>query len=58
LLKGLGSDDQSVARRVAIAFCRESLLNTDALEALRENTEARAAACRAARAAYWATRAS
>jgi hypothetical protein len=58
LLKGLGSDDQAVARRVAIAFCRESLLNCDALEALRENTETRAAACKAARAAYWAARAS
>jgi hypothetical protein len=57
ILKGLSSDDQAVARRVAIGFCRESLLNVDALDALRENTESRAAACRAARAAYWAQRA-
>jgi hypothetical protein len=56
LLKGLGGDDQAVARRVAIGFCRESLLNEDAMQALRENTESRAAACRAARAAYWAAR--
>jgi hypothetical protein len=58
LLKGLTSDEQAVARRVGVAFCRQSLINEAATEALRSNTEERAAACKAARAAYWATRAS
>jgi hypothetical protein len=57
LLKGLSSDEQAVARRVGIAFCRQSLINEDALEALQSGTAERAAACKAARAAYWASRA-
>jgi hypothetical protein len=51
LLKSLSSDEQAVARRVGLAFCRESLINDDAMEALQSNTADRAAACRATRAA-------
>jgi hypothetical protein len=58
LLKSLSSDEQAVARRVGVAFCRGSLINDDAMDALQSGTAERAAACKAARAAYWAKRVS
>jgi hypothetical protein len=58
LLKSLSSDEQAVARRVGVAFCRASLINDDAMDALQSGRAERAAACKAARAAYWAARSS
>ncbi len=57
LLKCLGADDQATARRVAVCFCRQSMITTEALEALEEGTAAQAADARKRRAAYWLERA-
>jgi hypothetical protein len=57
LMKGLSADDQATARRVAVCFCRDTMITGDALAALEEGTEAQAADARKRRAAYWLERA-
>jgi hypothetical protein len=53
-IRRLGADDQAALRRVAVAFCRESLVVAETAATMRTETAERAAAARARRQEYWA----
>jgi hypothetical protein len=53
-VRRLSADDQAALRRVAVAFCRESLVVADTAVTMRAETAERAAAARARRREFWA----
>jgi hypothetical protein len=53
-VKRLSGDDQAALRRVALCFCRESLVAAETAQTMRQETSERAALARARRQGFWA----
>ncbi len=53
-MKSISPDEQAAARRVAVGFAYERLVTEDTVTALKADTNSKAVAGKARRAAYWA----